>query len=154
MPKHKRSFLERLTGSINVGSKDETDLKEENQEISPNEEWIEENNEEAQLTVDVFQTEDDIIIQALVAGIKESDLDVSISQDMITISGHRENKEEISKENYYYQELYWGSFSRSILLPQEIDPDEVEASLKNGMLIVRLPKLDRKRVQKIKVKGE
>ncbi len=116
--------------------------------------WMEENNEEGQLTVDVFQNPNEIIIKAMVAGVKPDDLDVSITQDMITIRGKREESHRVEKENYFYQELYWGAFSRSILLPQEVDPDESEATIKNGILIIKLPKLDKERIQKLKVKNE
>jgi HSP20 family protein len=104
--------------------------------------------------VDVYQTPTDIIIQTIVAGIKPDDLDVTLTQDMVTIKGKREDSRRLEKENFFYQELYWGSFSRSILLPQEVDPDEAEATLKNGLLTIKLPKLDKERVQKIKIKGE
>ncbi len=148
----KRSFFEKLTGSY----------KEENEaDVSPQissgkgfMEEVESENEEAQLTVDVYQTPADIIIQTIVAGVKPDDLDVAITQDMITIKGKREESRRIEKENFFYQELYWGSFSRSILLPQEIDPDEAEATLKNGVLTIKLPKLDKGRVQKVKIKSE
>lgn len=143
----KRSFFERLTGSHSEKIEDE-------EEISLSKDFMGEENEEAQLTVDVYQTPTDILIQAIVAGIKPEDLDVSITQDMITIKGKREDSRKLEKENFFYQELYWGSFSRSILLPQEIDPDEAEATLKNGVLTIKLPKLDKERVQKLKIKGE
>jgi HSP20 family protein len=143
----KRSFFERLTGGHNEKIEDE-------EEISLSKDFIGGENEEAQLTVDVYQTPTDILIQAIVAGVKPEDLDVSITQDMITIKGKREDSRRLEKENFFYQELYWGSFSRSILLPQEIDPDEAEATLKNGVLTIKLPKLDKERVQKLKIKGE
>lgn len=148
----KRSFFEKLTGSYR-----EENEKDVSTNISPEKGFMEEvesENEEAQLTVDVYQTPVDIIIQTIVAGVKPDDLDVAITQDMITIKGKREESRRIEKENFFYQELYWGSFSRSILLPQEIDPDEAEATLKNGVLTIKLPKLDKERVQKIKIKSE
>ncbi len=150
MSKNKKSFFERLTGSVSLNS-EEHKIQTGNRNLS---EALTEENEEAQLTVDVFQTENDIIIQAIVAGVKENDLDISITQDMITIRGERENKTETTKEDYYYQELYWGAFSRSILLPQEINPDEAEANLKNGVLTIKLPRLDKERVKKVKIKSE
>jgi len=79
---------------------------------------------------------------------------VSITQDMVTLRGRRQKQREILGEDYYYQELYWGAFSRSILLPQEVDSDSAEATLKNGILSIKLPKLDKNRVQKVKVKNE
>jgi len=147
MSKDKRSFFEKLTG----GS------KEEEQEEEPSKtfmEEVEQENEEGQLTVDVYQSPTEIVIQAIVAGVKPEELDISITQDMVTLKGKREDSRRIERENFFYQELYWGSFTRSILLPQEVDPDEAEAVLKNGLLTIKLPKLDKERVQKVKIKSE
>ena len=113
-----------------------------------------ETSDEGQLLVDVYQTPDEIVIQSVVSGVRPGDLDVSITQDMVTVRGKRERSHHVSDENYFYQELYWGTFSRSILLPQEIDVEASEANLKNGLLLVRLPKLDKARVQKLKIKQE
>jgi len=148
----KKSFFEKLTGSSRADeTEEEMDLVRNGDKES---EWMEESNEEGQLTVDVYQEPDEIIIKAIVAGVKPDDLDVSITQDMITIRGKREESHRVEKENYFYRELYWGSFSRSILLPQEVDPDEAEATIKNGVLTIKLPKLDKEKVQKLKVKSE
>lgn len=147
----KHSFFEKLTGTY----RDEDDG--DDAELIANKSFmqeVEQENEEGQLTVDVYQTPNEIIIQAIVAGVKEEDLDVSITQDMVTLRGKREDGRRIERENFFYQELYWGSFTRSILLPQEVDPDEAEAVLKNGLLTIRLPKLDKERVQKVKIKKE
>ncbi len=110
-------------------------------------------NGEGQLTVDVYQTDDDIIIKSTIAGVNPEDLDVSINNDMITIKGERKFEDEVSEENFYYQECYWGSFSRSIVLPVDVVAEKIEASLKNGILTIRLPKADTNRTKKIKVRG-
>ena len=109
---------------------------------------------EGQLTIDVFQTEDDVVIQSTIAGVSDKELDISVTNDMVTIKGSRMPEEKVRSSDYYYQELYWGVFSRSILLPQEIDPDEAEATIKNGLLSIKLPKLDKARIQKLRVKNE
>ncbi len=145
----KKSFFERLTGSSSLDDFDEKELS-----VKDNSGWIEESNEEGQLTIDVYQTPDDIVIKSIVAGVKPEDLDLEISREMITIRGKREESMKVEKENYFYQELYWGRFARSVLLPQEIDPDEAEASLKDGVLTVRLPKINKEKIQKIKIKKE
>lgn len=158
----KKSFFERLTGSYEKNS-----AKEEQSEIMPFSsssarltpaktfmQEIEEEVEEAQLTVDVYQTAHEIIIQAITAGIKPDDLDVSITQNLVTIKGKREDHRRLEQEDMYYQELYWGTFSRVITLPHDVDPDESEATLKNGILTIKLPKLDRDRIQKVKIKGD
>lgn len=114
----------------------------------------EETEEEGQLTVDIFDDDANLIIQSTVAGVKPDDLDLSITNDMITIRGRRQRHEEIREENYYYKELYWGTFSRSVILPEEVDSERAEATLKNGLLTVKLPKKRRDVKQKIKVKME
>ena len=108
--------------------------------------------EEGELTVDIYDKGDAIVIQSTVAGVKPEDLDVSITNDSVTIHGKREQNEEVSEEHYYYKELFWGSFSRSVILPEEIEDDMAEASLKHGLLTIHLPKKQRGVVQKLKVK--
>ncbi|OHB24367.1 MAG: hypothetical protein A3J67_05400 [Parcubacteria group bacterium RIFCSPHIGHO2_02_FULL_48_10b] len=108
--------------------------------------------EEGELTIDIYDKGDDIMIQSTVAGVKPEDLDVAITNDTVTIRGKRDRQEEIAEDNYYYKELFWGSFSRSVILPEEIDEDAAEASLKHGLLTVRLPKKKKGVVQKLKVK--
>lgn len=115
--------------------------------------WFQEadESEEGQLTIDVFQTPSDIIIKSTVAGVKPEDIDISFTNDMITIRGRRRKEDEISTEDYYYQELYWGAFSRSVILPVEVDVDKAKADIKNGILTVKLPKSEKIKTKKIKV---
>jgi HSP20 family protein len=108
---------------------------------------------EGQLTIDVYQTENDIVIKSTIAGVKPEDLDVTINNDMVTIRGDRKNEEKVEGENYYYQECYWGTFSRSVILPVEVLADKAEAAMKNGILTIRLPKADTTRSKKIQVRG-
>ncbi|MEA2007031.1 MAG: Hsp20 family protein [Patescibacteria group bacterium] len=108
---------------------------------------------EGQLTIDVYQTDDDIVIKSTIAGVKPEDLDVNINNDMVTIRGERKQDEDIDPENYYYQECYWGPFSRSVILPVEIIADKAEATMKNGILTLRLPKADTTKSRKIQVRG-
>jgi len=70
---------------------------------------------------------------------------------MVTIRGKREKDEEIKAEDYYYQECYWGPFSRSVILPVDVEAENAEASLKNGILTIRLPKIEKVKTKKIKV---
>lgn len=104
--------------------------------------------EDGQLTVDVYQNDDHIIIKSTIAGVTADDMDISITNDMVTIKGSRQPDEKIKQSDYYYQELYWGAFSRSIILPEQIDADRAKASMKNGILILHLPKLARSRTKK------
>jgi len=108
---------------------------------------------EGQLTIDVYQTDDDVVIKSTIAGVKPEDLDVNINNDMVTIRGERKQDEEVDGENYYYQECYWGQFSRSVILPVEIITEKAEATMKNGILTIRLPKADVTKTRKIQVRG-
>lgn len=108
---------------------------------------------EGQLPVDVHQTPTDIVIRAFVAGVRADELNLSISHDMVEIEGTRAEREHIADQDYFTQELFWGSFSRTILLPQEVDVDASTASAKDGLLTITLPKLDRTRQTKLRVKA-
>ena len=123
----------------------------ETSSIKPN--IFEESEEEAQLTVDVYQTPTEIIIKTMVAGVKPEDLDVMIARDSVTVRGKRSEDRTVSSDEYFHRELYWGSFARTITLPEEIDVDGAEAIEKYGMLILTLPKLDKNRQTKLRVKG-
>ncbi|MBL7045199.1 MAG: Hsp20/alpha crystallin family protein [Parcubacteria group bacterium] len=155
----KPSFFERLTGTVNVddyGTEEtievETVLDNSGAENSIENDWLEEDNDEGQLTVDVYQNSDEIIIKALVAGVRPENLDVSITRDMVTIKGKREETKQVTEDNYFYKELYWGSFSRTILLPQEIEVDESTASEKHGLLTLVMPKINKEKQTKLKIK--
>lgn len=181
MTKLKKSFLERLTGaraidedayapnrtispSVNMyGEENEIELDREitarstpsqfSREIQEENQATELENNEGQLTIDVYQTDTDIVIKSTIAGVKPEDLDVSINNDMLTIRGERKNDEQVMEENYYYQECYWGSFSRSVILPIDVVADKIEASMKNGILTVRMPKAESNKSKKIQVRG-
>lgn len=150
----KRSFFERLTGSVRDDEENEEEekLPGKGDKKSGNE-WMEEENEELELTVDVFQTPTDIVLQTMVAGVKPEDLDITIARDMITIKGKREENKNIDEENYFVKELYWGKFSRTVLLPQEVEPEEVEATEKHGLLTIKIQKVDKEKKTNIKVKS-
>ena len=155
MSKDKRSFFERLTGTVRVDEENNSREKRDRKEERSNglESWIEkESEQEGELTVDVYQTPDTIIIKSMIAGVRPEDLDISITRDMVTIRGKREEERIEDEDDYFVRELYWGSFSRTIQLPEEVDVDEAEAIEKHGLLILKLPKLDKKRQSKLKVK--
>ena len=153
MPKDRRSFLERLTGSVPAEEAEEKTFHFKGDKIHEKAP-LPETSDEGQLLVDVYQTPEEIVLQSVVSGVRPDDLDVSITQEMVTIRGKRERSHHVSDDNYFYQELYWGSFSRSILLPQEIDVEASEANLKNGLLTIRLPKIDKAKIQKLKIRQE
>lgn len=106
-----------------------------------------------ELAVDVYQTPDAIIVKALIAGVHPNSIDVALTREMLTISGTREDEREVDEEHYFQRELYWGSFSRTILLPEEVDVDLAEASERHGVLMIRLPKVNKKRQAKLKVRS-
>jgi HSP20 family protein len=113
----------------------------ENSESSISE-WLnyEDEESEGQLAIDVFQTDKKIIIKSTIAGVKPEDLKISLHHDLLTIKGSRSIKEEVKEEDYLYRECYWGSFSRSIILPTEVDNKRVEAELEGGVLTITLYK--------------
>lgn len=156
----KPSFLERLTGSIPQDDFDsvlENDSTDEDNQYSEESEWpghgAEEQSEDGELPVDMYQTADSIVIRALVAGVTPDDLDISITRDMVTIRGQREENREAPDEDYYHRELFWGGFTRTLLLPEEVLIDEAEAKEKHGFLEIILPKVDKDRSTKLKVKA-
>lgn len=108
-------------------------------------------DEDGQLTVDVYQTDEDVVIKSTIAGVTVDDIDIAITNDMVTIKGKRNPDEKIDESDYYYQELYWGPFSRSIILPEDIDVEKASASMKNGVLTLHLPKLAKSRMKKVKI---
>ena len=156
MTKEKKSFFERLTGSMpenmDDGGYDMPAVKnEEYSFIEKEEDYGEENG---QLAVDVFQNDNEVVVQSIVAGVKPDDLDISIDKDSVTIRGKRENNRLTKRENAVCQELYWGGFSRTISLPDEMDTDNAEATIKNGILTIRLPFAKKIQKQKIRVTEE
>lgn len=131
-----------------------TDFFPDNSESAPTlaaSKKTDKNNYDGQLTVDVYQTENDIVVQSTIAGVDQNNMDISVTNDMVTIRGRRTVSEKIKPSDYYYQELFWGPFSRSIILPEDIDSDNAKASMKNGLLTIRLPKLAKTRTKKIKI---
>ncbi|MBI2426697.1 MAG: Hsp20/alpha crystallin family protein [Candidatus Kerfeldbacteria bacterium] len=115
------------------------------------EDWFENASYDGQLSVDVFQTPDSVVIQSTIAGVKPDDLDISIQSDMVTIRGKRSRTHEVQDENYLYQECYWGGFSRSIILPVEIRDDKAAAEMEDGILTITLPKANKSKVTTLKV---
>lgn len=106
-----------------------------------------------ELSVDVYETPKEIIIEAMIAGVKPEDLHIATTHNSITISGKREANTHIKSDDYIVQELYWGQFSRTVELPNDIAVDDAEAVEKHGLLIVRLPKIDKDRNVKVRVKS-
>ena len=163
----KPSFLERISGSspVAVDHYDGFDDDLPHQAAHPAElhgaaaitaaeaQTPDTNPEAGQLPVDVFQTADEIVIHAFVAGVRPDELNVSISRDIVVVEGTRAERQQMSDSDYLTRELFWGAFARSVLLPQEIDVESATAASKDGLLTITLPKLDRARQTKLRVKA-
>ncbi len=153
--KDNRSFFERLTGSVRMDDMEDEVVEESKlpSKSGLHSSPLAEESEEGELTIDVYQTPSEIVIKSMVAGVKPEDLDISITRDMVVIKGKRETEKFVKDEDYYHQELYWGSFSRSIMLPAEVEVEEADAIEKHGLLIIRLPKIDKNKQTRLRVKG-
>jgi len=174
----KKSFFERLTGGMHFDDEEEeqkdpqsptpsvfssyiSGKKSTNEpttipvkEDNPRETILQpQEDEEGQLTVDIYQTSTDIVLQTMVAGVRPEDLSITITRDMITIKGRREENKTINTDDYFVRELYWGGFSRTILLPQEVEPEESEAIERHGLLVIKLPKIDKSKKTTLKIKS-
>lgn len=114
--------------------------------------WLDEEYEEGQLSLDVYQTAKDLIIKSTIAGVKPDNIDISINNDMLTIRGKREMDEIIDSADYLYRECYWGAFSRSVILPVEVKSGKINAYLEDGVLTIVLLKAKIKKDVRIKVK--
>ncbi len=115
--------------------------------------WDEDGQQQlpGQLALDVYETADKLIIKARTAGVNKSDLDVSFSDGSLTIRGTLSAGTEEAVQNYFMQECYWGEFSRSVALPVPVKEDEIEASLKEGVLTITFTKVKQDTVKKIQV---
>jgi HSP20 family protein len=117
------------------------------------EQWTPAEEPGGELAVDVYQTPEAIVVKAFIAGVQPTTIDISLTREMLTISGTRQDEREVDEDDYFQRELYWGSFSRTILLPEEVDVDMAEASEKHGILIIRLPKINKGKQTKLKIRS-
>ena len=133
-------------------SDDSTELAQDNNASSEGDSW-EESEEDlpGQLAVDVYETEDQLVIKARTAGVNEEELDVSISDGILTISGTLNSGDDTGATNWHIQECYWGEFSRTLALPVSVKEDEVEAVLKDGVLTIRFNKVKQEAARKIQI---
>lgn len=122
-----------------------------NSPAAANDEWDEEENVPGQLAVDVYETKEKLVVKARTAGVNKHDLDVSISDNTLTIRGTLSAGNEDDVENYFLQECYWGEFSRSIALPVPVKEEEIEAVLKDGVLTISFGKVKQDTVKKIQI---
>lgn len=174
----KRSFFERLTGAVRLDDEDDFDVPAE--EYAPAVARYEDEatrranprhahaidsrgshghlaapeDLEGELGVDLIDTPDSVIVRAMVAGVRPSNLDIQISRQAVTIRGSREEESFSSSEDHVVRELYWGVFSRTVDLPAEVDIESAVAKEKNGLLTIVMPKVDKERRTKLSVKPE
>jgi HSP20 family protein len=106
---------------------------------------------EGELAIDLYQTDEDLVLQSAIAGVKAENLEIEIEGDILTIRGVRERPFE-EKGEFFTQECFWGPFSRKVILPVEVDVDKAEAQIKNGVLTIRIKKVQKERKKKILVK--
>jgi HSP20 family molecular chaperone IbpA len=178
----KRSFFERLSGSVPAGddydsfdddflppqqparrvfpsqqqssaAQQQTSIPVQQQASQHAPLLLEDEPSEGQLPVDVYQTPSEIVIRTFIAAVRPDEMNVSISRDMVVIEGAREERATVTESDYFHHELFWGTFSRTILLPQEVDVENSSAGAKDGLLTIILPKLDKARQTKLRIKA-
>jgi HSP20 family protein len=168
-PTKKRSFFERLTGSIRMEddeqviatptrkaslySKYDEDYEDDETVEASIEIASEESDEpvEAQLAVDVYETNNEIVVKTMTAGVKKEDLQISVSREQLTIRGKRDNEPRAYQHTYHAQELFWGTFSRTVDLPDEVDIEQASATEHHGLVTIKLPKFDKKKQATLKI---
>ncbi len=168
-PTKKRSFFERLTGSIRMEddeqviaaptrkaslySKYDEDYEDDETVEASIEIASEESDEpvEAQLAVDVYETNNEIVVKTMTAGVKKEDLQISVSREQLTIRGKRDNEPRAYQHTYHSQELFWGTFSRTVDLPDEVDIEQASATEHHGLVTIKLPKFDKKKQATLKI---
>jgi len=115
--------------------------------------WPTTDDVEGQLAVDVYQTKDAVVVKAPVAGVDPELIDIDVTNESVAIRGERYDEKEVDQEGYHFQECYWGSFARQVMLPVECDADKAEATFKNGILTIRIPKIKKQTSKKVKVRA-
>jgi HSP20 family protein len=127
------------------------DQPADDQSAPAEDDWSDEEPVAGQLAVDVYETREKLVVKGRVAGVNKSELDVSISDNTLSIRGTLSAGNEDGVENYFLQECYWGEFSRSLVLPVPVKEDEIEAVLKDGVLTISFAKVKQDTVKKIEV---
>jgi HSP20 family protein len=136
-----------LINSKTMAKKTKPENIEEKKEEAPADNIFDQDGE---LVVDVYETSSDFVVLATIAGVQIKDIDISLEKDMMIIKGNRCDPHEIPDKKYFYQECYWGPFSRKIVLPENIDIDKADAQIDKGILTVKIPRNETK--EKIGVK--
>ena len=114
---------------------------------------LEDQGDIGELTVDVYETDREVVVQSAIAGVTSDELDIALEQDILVIKGNRKNPVKDEDKNYFMKECYFGPFEKEIILPKEVDISQIKASMDNGLLTIKLPKLDLKQ-KKIQIEEE
>lgn len=163
----KKSFFGKLFDTVRLQDNDQDEFEDEYDvhEYDPEEDHSDHDEDayeerltppeelEGELGVDMYQTHNAIVVRAITAGVKLSDIDINVTREHISIRGTRTQTHRIDPEDFFTQEIYWGSFSREVDLPCEVDIDEVEAIEDHGLLTITMPKLNKDRRTVIKVRS-
>lgn len=144
-------MVKRALSKLNNQLSDEELFFGDNEIETTTEDWFSQTDNEGQLAVDVYETNNDIVIKAPVAGVSEEDIDIIVKPDMVTITGERKEEREVANEGYIAHECFWGSFSRSVSLPEKGSPDKAKATFNKGILTIRVPKAEEGKEVKLKV---
>jgi HSP20 family molecular chaperone IbpA len=171
----KRSFFQRITGTgydeepeeefFDEAAEDQSPVLDRTRSISKSSlgkgsiensnrsSWMDEQGDEGELSLDMYTTPDSIVVRTMVPGVKKEDIDIAISRDNLTIKGKRVEENRVADQDYHCRELYWGSFIRTIALPYEVDIEHAEASERDGMLTLTLPRVDKGRQTKLRIRS-
>jgi len=122
---------------------------------NPKNDLLSEEKRGAKISIDLFETERSLVVQSTIAGVQAKDLEISMEEGILTIKGKREKPDEnIPGKKYLYQECYWGPFSRKLILPENIDPSRIQATVKDGILTVVVPKSEKEERKRIEIRQE
>ncbi|OGY84633.1 MAG: hypothetical protein A3F54_00455 [Candidatus Kerfeldbacteria bacterium RIFCSPHIGHO2_12_FULL_48_17] len=147
-----KSASARATARPVTGTPHAEPTDDQESQPAPSDAWLNETNYDGQLAVDVFETPRHIVIQSTIAGVRPEDLDIAFTNDTLTIKGVRRKKMQVAQDDYLYNECYWGGFSRSIILPVDVQSDKIDAELENGVLTVTIPKSQKSSQRSVQVK--
>lgn len=147
--------LDELKDNLDVDQKNDRNYLalSNKSKFNDEEQWFAEDYE-GQLSIDVYQANDNLVVKSTIAGVKPEDLEIYIHNDLLTIRGKREQTREDEGADYLYKECYWGGFSRSIILPFEVQVDKIQATLKNGVLTIIMPKAPKSKLISVKIHEE
>ncbi len=132
-------------------SENKKEEKNKNSGEKKSKSWL---SKEGELTVDVYQTDKNIVIQTTIAGVSKDDLEIITEKDMVTIKGERERLENEEIEEFFIEECFWGPFSKEIVLPEETDPSRIKATMNQGVLTIKVPRIEREKRREVKLEEE